>query len=68
MGQILQQVFNRTNEHRLNDLSLNDLGYYIDNGSSVQISSKGNFRNFQIYSSNIETHTLIENHIIQRIF
>ena len=32
-GQTMQQVFNRTNEHRLNDLSLNYLGYYIDNGA-----------------------------------
>jgi hypothetical protein len=32
-GQTLQRVFNRTNEHRLNDLSLNYLGYYIDNGA-----------------------------------
>ena len=31
-GQTLQRVFNRTNEYRSNDLSLNYLGYYIDNG------------------------------------
>jgi hypothetical protein len=31
-GQTLQRVYNRTNEYRLNDLSLNYLGYYIDNG------------------------------------
>ena len=32
-GQTMQRVFNRTNEHRLNDLSLNYIGYYIDNGA-----------------------------------
>jgi hypothetical protein len=31
-GQIMQRSFNRTNEHRLNDLSINYLGYYLDNG------------------------------------
>ena len=31
-GQTMQKVFNRTNKHRLNDVSINYLGYYTDNG------------------------------------
>lgn len=31
-GQTMQQAFNRTNENRLNDLTINSLGYYTDNG------------------------------------
>jgi hypothetical protein len=32
-GQAMQKAHNRTNEHRLNDLSINYLGYYTDNGA-----------------------------------
>jgi hypothetical protein len=32
-GQVMQRAFNRTNEHRLNDLTINYLGYYTDNGA-----------------------------------
>jgi hypothetical protein len=31
-GQTMQQAFNRTNAYRLNDLTINYLGYYTDNG------------------------------------
>jgi hypothetical protein len=31
-GQTMQKAHNRTNEHRLNDLTINYLGYYTDNG------------------------------------
>jgi hypothetical protein len=31
-GQTMQKAYNRTNQHRLNDLSNNNLGYYTDNG------------------------------------
>ncbi|CAF1248650.1 unnamed protein product [Adineta steineri] len=31
-GQTMQKAYNRTNEHRLNDLTINYLGYYTDNG------------------------------------
>ena len=30
---MIQKVYNRTNEHRLNDLSINSLGYYTDSGA-----------------------------------
>jgi hypothetical protein len=32
-GQIMQKAYNRTNQYRLNDLSINNLGYYTDNGA-----------------------------------
>ena len=32
-GQTMQQAYNRTNEYRLNDLTINNLGYYTDNGA-----------------------------------
>jgi hypothetical protein len=32
-GQTMQQAFNRSNEHRLNDITTNYLGYYTDNGA-----------------------------------
>jgi hypothetical protein len=31
-GQTMQKAYNRTNQHRLNDLTINYLGYYTDNG------------------------------------
>ena len=31
-GETMQRAFNRTNEHRLNDLAINYLGYYTNNG------------------------------------
>lgn len=31
-GQLMQKAYNRTNEYRLNDLTINYLGYYTDNG------------------------------------
>jgi hypothetical protein len=31
-GQIMQRVFNRTNQHRLNDVTVNYVGYYTNNG------------------------------------
>jgi hypothetical protein len=31
-GQTMQREYNRTNQHRLNDLTINYLGYYTDNG------------------------------------
>jgi hypothetical protein len=31
-GEVMQRAFNRTNEHRMNDLTINYLGYYTDNG------------------------------------
>jgi hypothetical protein len=31
-GQTMQRAFNRTSEHRLNDLTINYLGYYTNNG------------------------------------
>jgi hypothetical protein len=32
-GQTMQKAYNRTNEHRLNDITLNYLGYYTDGGA-----------------------------------
>jgi hypothetical protein len=32
-GQTMQHAFNRTNQNRLNDLTINYLGYYTDNGA-----------------------------------
>ena len=32
-GQTMQRAFNRTQQHRLNDVSLNYMGYYMDNGA-----------------------------------
>ncbi|CAF3811944.1 unnamed protein product [Rotaria sp. Silwood1] len=32
-GQMMQRAYNRTNQHRLNDLTINYLGYYTDNGA-----------------------------------
>ncbi|CAF2075690.1 unnamed protein product [Rotaria magnacalcarata] len=32
-GQTMQQAYNRTNQNRLNDLTINYLGYYTDNGA-----------------------------------
>lgn len=31
-GETMQRVFNRTNEHRLNDVAINNVGYYTNNG------------------------------------
>ena len=31
-GEVMQKAFDRTNEHRLNDITINTLGYYTDNG------------------------------------
>jgi hypothetical protein len=31
-GETMQRAFNRTNQYRLNDLTINYLGYYTDNG------------------------------------
>jgi hypothetical protein len=31
-GETMQRAFNRTNEHRMNDITVNYLGYYTDNG------------------------------------
>jgi hypothetical protein len=31
-GETMQRAFNRTNEHRLNDVTVNYLGYYTNNG------------------------------------
>jgi hypothetical protein len=32
-GETMQKAYNRTNQYRLNDLSINYLGYYTDNGA-----------------------------------
>ncbi|CAF1203111.1 unnamed protein product [Adineta steineri] len=32
-GQIMQKAYNRTSQHRVNDLTINYLGYYTDNGA-----------------------------------
>ncbi|CAF3984657.1 unnamed protein product [Rotaria sordida] len=32
-GKTMQQAYNRTNQYRLNDLTINYLGYYTDNGA-----------------------------------
>jgi hypothetical protein len=32
-GQAMQKAHNRTNQYRFNDLSINNLGYYTDNGA-----------------------------------
>ena len=32
-GEAMQRVYKRTNEHRVNDISLNYIGYYMDNGA-----------------------------------
>lgn len=32
-GQVMQRAYNRTDEYRINDLSINNLGYYTDNGA-----------------------------------
>ena len=31
-GEVMRRAFNRTNEHRLNDITVNYLGYYTNNG------------------------------------
>jgi hypothetical protein len=31
-GQTMQKAYNRTNQYRLNDISINNLGYYTNNG------------------------------------
>ena len=32
-GKLMQNVYNKTNQYRLNDLTINYLGYYTDNGA-----------------------------------
>lgn len=39
-GQTMQKAHNRTNQYRLNDLSINNLGYYTDNGAYYYYSTE----------------------------
>ena len=41
-GQAMQKAHNRTNQHRLNDLSNNYLGYYTDNGAYYYYHTEDN--------------------------
>ena len=40
-GQIMQKAYNRTNQYRLNDISINYLGYYTDNGAYYYYHTEG---------------------------
>ena len=40
-GQVMQKAYNRTNEYRLNDLTINNLGYYTDNGAYYYYHTEG---------------------------
>lgn len=45
-GQTMQKAYNRTNKYRLNDLSINYLGYYTDNGAYYYYHT-GNRQNYE---------------------
>jgi hypothetical protein len=38
----MQKTFNRKNKYRLNDLTINYLGYYTDNGAYYYYSTQSN--------------------------
>lgn len=42
-GQLMQKEYSRTNKHRLNDLTINYLGYYTDNGGFYYYNTEKGF-------------------------
>ncbi|UJR11990.1 hypothetical protein I4U23_016168 [Adineta vaga] len=41
-GRTMQKAYNRTNQYRINDLTINKLGYYTDNGAYYYYNTENN--------------------------
>ena len=63
-GKTMQRVFNKTNEYRLNDLTINYLGYYTDNGAYYYYHSESQM-NYEQTIIKIKENLSIPIHYIQ---
>ncbi|CAF0870990.1 unnamed protein product [Rotaria sp. Silwood1] len=63
-GITMQKVFNRTNQYRLNDLTINYLGYYTDNGAYYYYHTLSNM-NYEQTIIKIKENLSLPIHYIQ---
>ncbi|CAF0939280.1 unnamed protein product [Adineta steineri] len=63
-GQTMQRAFNRTNVNRLNDLTINYLGYYTDNGAYYYYNTEKGM-NYEATMINIKHQIPLPFHYIQ---
>ncbi|CAF3069093.1 unnamed protein product [Rotaria sp. Silwood2] len=63
-GITMQKSFNRTNKYRLNDLTINYLGYYTDNGAYYYYNTQSNMT-YEQTIINIKENLSIPIHYIQ---
>ena len=63
-GQTMQRAYNRTNQHRLNNLTINYLGYYTDNGAYYYYNTEKGL-NYEETMVNVHRHIPLPFHYIQ---
>jgi hypothetical protein len=63
-GQTMQKAYNRTNQHRLNDLTINYLGYYTDNGGYYYYNTEQGM-NYETTMINVAHQIPLPFHYIQ---
>jgi hypothetical protein len=63
-GQTMQRAYNRTNQHRLNDLTINYLGYYTDNGGYYYYNTEQEI-NYEETMVNVHHQISLPFHYIQ---
>ncbi|UJR38301.1 hypothetical protein I4U23_030971 [Adineta vaga] len=63
-GETMQRAFNRTNQNRLNDLTINYLGYYTDNGGYYYYNTEQGM-NYEATMINVAHQIPLPFHYIQ---
>jgi hypothetical protein len=63
-GETMQREYNRTNQHRLNDLTINSLGYYTDNGGYYYYNTEKGI-NYEETMVNVRHQVPLPFHYIQ---
>ncbi|CAF4451635.1 unnamed protein product, partial [Adineta steineri] len=63
-GKTMQKAFNRTNKNRLNDLTINYLGYYTDNGAYYYYNTEQGM-NYEETMINVHNQIPLPFHYIQ---
>ena len=63
-GQVMQRAYTRTNQHRLNDLTINYLGYYTDNGGYYYYNTEKGL-NYEQTMVNVDHQIPLPFHYIQ---
>ncbi|CAF4204876.1 unnamed protein product [Rotaria sp. Silwood2] len=63
-GQLMQREYTRTNQHRLNDLTINYLGYYTDNGAYYYYNTEKGI-NYEETMVNVRHQISLPFHYIQ---